>query len=426
MSQMSICLLIFLFMIIAFFFRKIPMSFTSMAVVLLLIITGCTEYKSALATFGNSTVVTMVSMFIVAAGLRRTQMVTHISKYLYKVTNGSYTKVLATYVILTCILGQFVPSLVALFALVCPLVQSMCDEMHISPSKMMFPIALATVSTSFIVEPIGPYAAWFVTQNGYLESYGWTSSSLNMWSETMVFLPVGIITILMAIFVVPKFLPDEPELPTTMMEQRNLAKQEPLGPVREFLGYGIFVAVIICLMLGLPAWKVTMMGAVAVVVSGILTEREAINSMSMDTVLLYVGVVVLGNALGETGAAELLGNWIASVLGRTTNGYVIGFAFFMVSYIMTSFLYNRAVSTVLIPITIITCASLGCDPRGPIILCALATMSSLITPLATAVVPMAMSAGGYSQKTIFKAGIIPGLVRGLVGTAIAMTMFPAF
>ncbi|CAB1241047.1 protein of unknown function [Ruminococcaceae bacterium BL-4] len=51
-------------------------------------------------------------------------------------------------------------------------------------------------------------------------------------------------------------------------------------------------------------------------------------------------------------------------------------------------------------------------------------MSSLITPMATAVVPMAMGAGGYSQKTILKAGLIPGAIRGVVGVLIAMTLYP--
>ena len=91
---------------------------------------------------------------------------------------------------------------------------------------------------------------------------------------------------------------------------------------------------------------------------------------------------------------------------------------------MTSLLYNRAESTVLIPLVVITCSSIGCDPRGPIILVALSTMSSLVTPMATAVVPMAMNAGGYSAKTCLKVGLIPGVVRGIVGTLIAMTLYP--
>ena len=122
--------------------------------------------------------------------------------------------------------------------------------------------------------------------------------------------------------------------------------------------------------------------------------------------------------------ADLLGQGIASLLSGVTNGYIIGFVFYVVGFLMTSLLYNRAVSTVLIPLVVITCSSIGCDPRGPIILVALSTMSSLVTPMATAVVPMAMNAGGYSAKTCLKVGLIPGVVRGIVGTLIAMTLYP--
>ena len=70
------------------------------------VFTGCVDGKEAIATFGSSTVITMVSMYIVAAGLSRTQMIKKISGTLLKVTNGSFTKILATYIIATCILGQ--------------------------------------------------------------------------------------------------------------------------------------------------------------------------------------------------------------------------------------------------------------------------------------------------------------------------------
>ena len=424
MNQITLCLALFVVMLVLFFTNKIPMSFTALGAMVALVLTGCLEGSSAIATFGSSTVVTMASMFVVAAGLSRTQMINHITKLLYKITDGSFTKVLACYVLVTCLLGQFVPSIVAIFALVHPLVQNMCDRMNVSPSKMMYPIAIASVSTSFIIEPIGPYAAWYVTQNGFMESYGWTSTQLNMWSETLVFLPVGIFTVLWAIFVMPRMLPAQPERPITAIGGRKLQEKEPLTPVREFLGYGVFVAVIIGLMMGFSSWQVTLAGAIIVVASGVLTEREAIENMNMSTVLLYVGVSAFGTALAETGAAEMIGEAIAQALDGVTNGYVVGFVFYLVSFLMTSLLYNRAVSTVLTPVAVITCSSIGYDPRGPVILCALATMSSLITPLATAVVPMAMNAGGYSAKTMFKVGILPGLLRGVLGTLIAMTLFP--
>lgn len=426
MNSMVICLIIFAVMIILFFNRKIPMAFTSMGVIVALYVAGCVDKATVFAGFGNNNVLTMAGMFIVAAGLSRTQMVNNITKLLYHVNNGSFTRVLASYILVIFLLGQFVPSLPAMFAMVYPLVISMCKQLKCSPSKMMYPIAVTVVSTSFVIEPIGPYAAWFVTQNGYLESYGWTGSLLSMWSETMVFLPTALVTLLLTIFVLPKLMPDQPETETVAITGPDITNNEALSPVREFLGYGIFIATVIGLMLGLPSWAVTMAGATAVVLSGVLDEQTALIRMNMSIVLLYAGVTVMGEALSNTGAAQLLGDLAASALSGVRNGYIIGAVFYLVSFLMTSFLYNRATTTVLIPILIITCSSIGCDPRGPVILCSLASMSSLITPMPNPVVPMAMQAGGYTQKTILRVGIIPAIVRGIVGVAIAMTIFPAF
>lgn len=426
MNSMVICLIISAVMIILFFNRKIPMAFTSMGVIVALYVAGCVDKATVFAGFGNNNVLTMAGMFIVAAGLSRTQMVNNITKLLYRVNNGSFTRVLASYILVIFLLGQFVPSLPAMFAMVYPLVISMCKQLKCSPSKMMYPIAVTVVSTSFVIEPIGPYAAWFVTQNGYLESYGWTGSLLSMWSETMVFLPTALVTLLLTIFVLPKLMPDQPETETVAITGPDITNNEALSPVREFLGYGIFIATVIGLMLGLPSWAVTMAGATAVVLSGVLDEQTALIRMNMSIVLLYAGVTVMGEALSNTGAAQLLGDLAASALSGVRNGYIIGAVFYLVSFLMTSFLYNRATTTVLIPILIITCSSIGCDPRGPVILCSLASMSSLITPMPNPVVPMAMQAGGYTQKTILRVGIIPAIVRGIVGVAIAMTIFPAF
>ena len=75
MNSMVICLIIFAVMIILFFNRKIPMAFTSMGVIVALYVAGCVDKATVFAGFGNNNVLTMAGMFIVAAGLSRTQMV---------------------------------------------------------------------------------------------------------------------------------------------------------------------------------------------------------------------------------------------------------------------------------------------------------------------------------------------------------------
>lgn len=53
MEQMYICLAIFAIMVILFLSRKIPMAFSALIAMVLLIITGCIDANSALATFGE-------------------------------------------------------------------------------------------------------------------------------------------------------------------------------------------------------------------------------------------------------------------------------------------------------------------------------------------------------------------------------------
>ncbi len=427
--QIAICLCVFLFMVVSFSLNKIPMALTSMIGMLVLVITGCVDASTALGNIGSSTVITMIAMFVIAAGLNRTQMVHHLSSMVYKVTKGSFTKVLAGYVLVTFLLGQFIPSITALFALVCPLVISMCEEMQIKPSKMMYSIGLVAVTTSFTITPIGPYAASFIEDNGYLAEYGITNYAFTMFTEMSVKVPVVIFVLIWAIFFAPKFAPEQPLFPIKAMEGKKRAEKEPLKPVQEVLGYAVFAVVIVCLIFqsfGLPSWVIPTLGACILVFSGVLTEKEAIDNMGLDIVMLYVGVVTLGSALGNTGAGELVGDAVADMLSATHNNYVIGAIFFIAAFVMTSVLYNRAVSKILIPLVILTAMSMECDPRGLMELCYIGSMCSLLTPMATSVVPMMMSAGGYDQKTLLKMGWIPSIVMGVIAVGFAMTLYPCF
>ena len=92
-QQMIICFVVFVVMIILFFTNKIPMSFTALGVMVVLVLFGCVDASTAIGTFGSNTVITMASMFVVAAGLARTQMINKITNLLYKVKDGSFNKI---------------------------------------------------------------------------------------------------------------------------------------------------------------------------------------------------------------------------------------------------------------------------------------------------------------------------------------------
>ena len=179
--------------------------------------------------------------------------------------------------------------------------------------------------------------------------------------------------------------------------------------------------------INVPSWIITLIGALVICATGVLSSKEAYAAASLGgIVMMYVGVLAMGNALTATGAGEAVGSAVANMIGNTTNGYVIGLVFFLAPFILTQFMNNRAVSNIFAPIAILTCNAIGCNPIGPMLLTLSGSLASFMTPMATATVNMVMGLGGYSQKDMIKMSILPSILLTIVNVAWIMTIYPAF
>ena len=74
-TQMMICMVIFVATLFSYVMNKIPMWLTAMISLTALYFTGCIDAAGALAGFSNANTLLMATMFIVAAGFRRTSLV---------------------------------------------------------------------------------------------------------------------------------------------------------------------------------------------------------------------------------------------------------------------------------------------------------------------------------------------------------------
>ena len=117
---------------------------------------------------------------------------------------------------------------------------------------------------------------------------------------------------------------------------------------------------------------------------------------------------------------------VSGLLANSQNGYLLGAAFFIVSFLFTQIMLNKAVYGIFIPIAIMTCQALGANPIGPILLCFSGSMSAILTPMATPAIPMAMAAGGYDQKSLLKQGWLISVLLCVGYIFFIMTVFPAF
>ena len=98
----------------------------------------------------------------------------------------------------------------------------------------------------------------------------------------------------------------------------------------------------------LPMATTAILGCVAMVLFGVCDFKTAFGQFASSTVILTIGVMIIGAAISETGLAAAIGAWIVRVSRGSERKLIIGT--YLVSAMMSAFLTNSAVLAIFIPI----------------------------------------------------------------------------
>ena len=111
----------------------------------------------------------------------------------------------------------------------------------------------------------------------------------------------------------------------------------------------IFAACIVLFIIDkLPMGTTAILGCVAMVIFGVCDFKTAFGQMASSTVVLTIGVMMIGAAISETGLAAAVGGWIIKISRGSETKLIAGT--YIVSSLMSAFLTNSAVLAVFIPI----------------------------------------------------------------------------
>lgn len=98
----------------------------------------------------------------------------------------------------------------------------------------------------------------------------------------------------------------------------------------------------------LPMATTAILGCVAMVVLGVCDFKTAFGQFASNTVILTIGVMIIGSAISEVGLAEVIGKWIVRISKGSETKLMI--ATYLVAAVMSAFLTNSAVLAMFIPI----------------------------------------------------------------------------
>ncbi len=162
-------------------------------------------------------------------------------------------------------------------------------------------------------------------------------------------------------------------------------------------------------------------GALAMMLTRILTTEQAYSSISWSSVFLVAGMLPMGIALTKTNAAGLMANEIVAVLG----GYgalALLAALFILTTLLTQAVNGAVVAAVVAPVAVSVAQQTNINPRALVMGIALATSMAFITPLGHPVNVLVMSPGGYSFRDYMRVGIPLSIILFVV----VMIFLPLF
>ena len=108
------------------------------------------------------------------------------------------------------------------------------------------------------------------------------------------------------------------------------------------------VSVVLFITRPIPNAATACLGCLAFALAGICTIDEAFSGFSNSTVLLMFGMMVVGIAMMDTGAANLIGKYVAKVSGGREKMFILLAG--IVSVLLSTFLSNTAVIAIFLPI----------------------------------------------------------------------------
>lgn len=106
---------------------------------------------------------------------------------------------------------------------------------------------------------------------------------------------------------------------------------------------------------------VSIIGALAMIILGILTPEEAISSISVDTIFLLMGMMILVHIASKSGIFEWLNVKIAAI--TKGNPFAIFLLFSIATNVCSAFLDNVTTILLIVPLTIELVKGMGRDPK---------------------------------------------------------------
>ncbi|EPY5177235.1 SLC13 family permease [Klebsiella pneumoniae] len=419
MEPITITLCLLVFAIIMFVWEKVQLAVTSMVVCVALVLTGVLDLKQAFAGFIDSNVILFVAMFIVGGALFETGMANKVGGV---ITHFAKTEKQLIFIIMVVVgvMSGFLSN-TGTAAVLIPVVIGVAAKSGFTRSRLLMPLVFAAAlggNLSLIGAP-GNLIAQSALQN--------IGSGFGFFEYAKVGLPMLVCGILYFLTIGYKFLPNN----SNSSEVGSIGEQRDYSHVprwKQILSLVVLIATILGMIFekqtGISLTVAGCIGALVLVITGVLTEKQAYKAIDSQTIFIFGGTLALAKALEMTGAGKLVADQVIGLLGNNSSPFMLLVVVFALSVVMTNFMSNTATVALLVPVSLSIAAGMGADPRAVLMATVIGSSCAYATPIGMPANMMVLSAGGYKFVDYAKSGIPLIIVSTIVSLILLPILFP--
>jgi di/tricarboxylate transporter len=181
--------------------------------------------------------------------------------------------------------------------------------------------------------------------------------------------------------------------------------KEPPDTRRAPLAGAIMLGVVVSVMLDFaPISIAAVIGGTIMVLTGCLNMEQAYRAIDWRAIFLIAGMLPLGTAMQDTGAAEYLAKQVMSLLGDAGPWPVI-MGLYILTAMATMIIPTAALVVLMSPIVLSAMGDLGVAPETAMMAVAMAASASFTSPISHPANILVMGPGGYRFVDYLKVGV---------------------
>ncbi len=396
----------------AFFFISgiIPLAVTSMAACTVLGVLGVLSPKEVYAGLSNSTVVLFGGMFVVGNALFKTGVAQAIGTYIIRKAGKQESSLIFAIMFVAALLSS-VCSNTATCVTLMPVILGIAEVGKLAPARLLVPLTYAAHAGGSITLAGTPPNALVL---GALTAAG--LQGFGFFEYGYIAIPITIVSVIYMMTIGRKLLPEtlgsglvgeESSDVVSAVHQDVGDETKHRNKTKMIISSVVMAVVVFFLFAGfksVPMQTAAVAGAIVLVITGCLSEKDAYASIDWATLFMFAGMLSVATAMQKTGAGTIMANFFVNLMGNNPSPYLICIIMFVSTSFLTQFMSNTATAAVMSPIGISISQAIGCDPHALLMTIAMAAASSFATPMACPPNMLFMGPGHIKFNDYLKCG----------------------